>query len=302
MMNVNYITYLESQRRSPLTIVNYTKYINMALEYIRKPENEITYMDLVAWKNTFANLKPNSQNIRIAAVKNYFGFLKKAGVTTSNPAEELEKQKVRDCDVKQKPYIEAHYLQKVRDCDVKQKPYIEAHYLRDMVNNARTIRDKAIILLFATTGLRVSELTGITIEQYENMSGSDGRELAIVGKGNKTRRVYINDETKMAIDCYLATRPRSEYNNLFLSFQGGPIHSNNLSQTLKNVAKNAGYPQWQDICNHALRAAFATTKAEQGVPLTTIQSAMGHAKLDTTLIYIKRNQNVINDAMANMAF
>lgn len=282
-MNANYITYLQSQRRSPLTITNYTKYINMALEYIGKPENEITYMDLVAWKNTFANLKPNSQNIRIAAVKNYFGFLKKAGVTTSNPAEELEKQKVRDCDV-------------------KQKPYIEAHYLRDMVNNARTIRDKAIILLFATTGLRVSELTGITLEQYKNMSGNDGRELAIVGKGNKTRRVYINDEVKLAIDCYLTTRPRSEYNNLFLSFQGGPIHSNNLSQTLKNVAKNAGYPQWQDICNHALRAAFATTKAEQGVPLTTIQSAMGHAKLDTTLIYIKRNQNVINDAMANMAF
>lgn len=283
MMNQNYITYLESQRRSPLTIANYTKYINMALEYIRKPENEITYMDLVAWKNTFANLKPNSQNIRIAAVKNYFGFLKKAGVTTSNPAEELEKQKVRDCDV-------------------KQKPYIEAHYLRDMVNHARTLRDKAIILLFATTGLRVSELTSITLEQYKNMSGSDERELAIIGKGNKTRRVYINDETKKAIDCYLTTRPRSEYNNLFLSFQGGPIHSNNLSQTLKNVAKNAGYPQWQDICNHALRAAFATTKAEQGVPLTTIQSAMGHAKLDTTLIYIKRNQNVINDAMANMAF
>lgn len=283
MMNQNYITYLESQRRSPLTIANYTKYINMALEYIRKPENEITYMDLVAWKNTFANLKPNSQNIRIAAVKNYFGFLKKAGVTISNPAEELEKQKVRDCDV-------------------KQKPYIEAHYLRDMVNHARTLRDKAIILLFATTGLRVSELTGITLEQYKNMSGSDERELAIIGKGNKTRRVYINDETKRAIDCYLTARPRSEYNNLFLSFQGGPIHSNNLSQTLKNVAKNAGYPQWQDICNHALRAAFATTKAEQGVPLTTIQSAMGHAKLDTTLIYIKRNQNVINDAMANMAF
>lgn len=283
MMNENYITYLESQRRSPLTIANYTKYINMALDYIGKPENEITYMDLVAWKNTFANLKPNSQNIRIAAVKNYFGFLKKAGVIAINPAEELEKQKVRDCDV-------------------KQKPYIEAHYLRDMVNHARTLRDKAIILLFATTGLRVSELTNITLDQYQHMGGMDNRELMIVGKGNKTRRVYINDETKMAIDCYLTVRPRSEYNNLFLSFQGGPIHSNNLSQTLKNVAKNARYPQWQDICNHALRAAFATTKAEQGVPLTTIQSAMGHAKLDTTLIYIKRNQNVINDAMANMAF
>ena len=282
-MNTNYITYLQSQSRSPLTIQNYTKYINMALDYIDKPETEISYMDLVNWKNTFANLKPNSQNIRISAIKNYFGFLKKAGIVSFNPSDGLEKQRIRDCDV-------------------KQKPYIEAHYLRDMVDNARTTRDKAIILLFATTGVRVSELTGITVEQYKNLSGLDGRELIIIGKGNKTRRVYINDEVKAMIDLYLTNRPKSEYNNLFLSFQGGPIHSNNLSQTLKNVAKKAGYPMWNDICNHALRSAFATTKAEQGTPLTTIQAAMGHAKLDTTLIYIKRNQNVINNAMKNMAF
>ena len=282
-MNANYITYLQSQSRSPLTIQNYTKYINMALEYIGKPENDITYIDLLDWKNTFTNLKPNSQNIRISAVKNYFSFLTKAAIIASNPAEELEKQKVRDCDV-------------------KQKPYIEAHYLRDMVNNARTIRDKAIILLFASTGLRVSELIAITLDQYQNMTGPNGRELVILGKGNKTRRIYINDEVKNIIDSYIKTRPQSKYNNLFLSFQGGPIHSNNLSQTLKNVAKKAGYPQWQEICNHALRSAFATTKAEQGTPLTTIQAAMGHARLDTTLIYIKRNQNVINNAMANMAF
>ena len=282
-MNSNYIAYLQSRSCSPLTIQNYNKYINMALDYIGKPENEITYMDLVAWKNSFTNLKPNSQNIRISAIKSYFSFLKKAGIIASNPTDELEKQKVRDCDV-------------------KQKPYIEAHYLRDMVNNARTIRDKAIILLFATTGIRVSELTNITLEQYKNMSGADNREITIIGKGNKSRSIYINDETKEMIDTYLLSRPISNCPNLFLSFQGGVIHSNNLSQTLKNVAKNAGYPQWQDICNHALRSAFATTKAEQGEALTTIQAAMGHSKLETTLIYIKRNQNNINNAMKKMAF
>ena len=282
-MNTNYTVYLQSKSSSPLTIANYTKYINMALDYIGKPESEITYMDLVNWKNTFTNLKPNSQNIRISAIKNYFAFLKKSKVIEENPADGLEKQKIRDCDV-------------------KQKPYIEAHYLRDMVNHARTIRDKAIILLFATTGLRVSELTNLTVEQYMNLDGLDGRELAIVGKGNKVRRVYINDEVKEMIDNYLNTRPKSNYNNLFLSYYGGPIHSNNLSQTLKNVAKKAGYPMWKDICNHALRSAFATTKAEQGTPLTTIQASMGHSKLETTLIYIKRNQNAINSAMKNMAF
>ena len=52
-MNNNYTAYLQSKSSSPLTIANYTKYINMALDYIGKPESEITYMDLVNWKNTF---------------------------------------------------------------------------------------------------------------------------------------------------------------------------------------------------------------------------------------------------------
>ena len=87
-----------------------------------------------------------------------------------------------------------------------------------------------------------------------------------------------------------------------MSHWDNPINSNNLSKTLKFIAKEAGVPCWQDICNHCLRAAFATTKAEQNVPLTVIQKSMGHARLETTLIYIKNNQANINKAMRNTAF
>ena len=253
-MNDMYVTYLQSKSYSEgNTIKNYIKYVNDALEFIG------------------------------IAIRSYFNFLEKAGYIKENPAKNLSPLRVRECDV-------------------KQKPYIEAHYLRDMVNAAKNSRDKAIVLLFASTGLRVSELVNIRLEDYYNLSGENNRELTIVGKGNKIRKVYINDETKLAIDMYLIDRPRTEATNLFLSFQGGPIHRNNLGLTLKNLAKRVGYPQWQDICNHALRSAFATTKAEQGVPLTTIQGAMGHARLETTLLYIKRNQASINKAFKDMAF
>ena len=284
-MNKEYITYLQSNSMSNHTINDYTKYINMALNYIGKPESEVTYIDLLSWKNSFTNLKPNSQNIRISAVKNYFGFLKKAGIISSNPTIQLEKQKVRDCDV-------------------KQKPYIEAHYLRDMVNNTRTVRDRAIVLLFATTGLRVSELTNITLDDYKNLSGEDNRELTIIGKGNKKRKIYIVDEAKEAIDYYLMTRcrPMNGCDKLFLSFQGGQIHSNNLTLTIKNIAKKAGVPYWQDMCCHALRAGYATTKHAQGESIKTIQKSLGHSKLETTLRYIKDSQSEINASMKNVAF
>ena len=284
-MNANYITYLQSQSRSPLTIENYTKYINMALEYIGKPENEITYMDLVDWKNTFTNLKPNSQNIRISAVKSYFGFLKKAGIITSNPADELEKQKVRDCDV-------------------KQKPYIEAHYLRDMVNNARTIRDKAIILLFATTGLRVSELVGLTLKQYQDMKANGNNVIKITGKGNKERLVPFNQETQAAIDDYIKTRNMGTVHSdkLFLSHYGNDIARNNLSMTLKDIAKKAGIPFWNEICNHAMRSACASIYGEAGVPVANIRDLLGHSDLAVTSRYIKTSVEQVSSAVMNMSF
>ena len=269
-MNTNYITYLQSMDRSAHTITNYTKYIQNALDYIQKPEEDITYMDLIEWRGTLKHLKPNSQNLQIAAIKNYFAVLYKMGVINTDPAQKLEKTRVRESDV-------------------KQKPYLDPQQVRNMVNCANTLRDKAIVLLYATTGLRVSELTGLTVDQYNNMDGQDNREIEIIGKGKRHRRIYIVDETKEAIDAYLRARPNSEYNNLFLSNYGGPIHSNNLSQTLKNIAHKAGIENWEDISNHALRAAFATMKNEQGVDFVTIQAAMGHSSLDTTLIYIKNS-------------
>lgn len=282
-MNTNYITYLQSMDRSAHTITNYTKYIQNALDYIQKPEEDITYMDLIEWRGTLKHLKPNSRNLQIAAIKNYFAVLYKMGAINNDPAQKLEKVRVRESDV-------------------KQKPYLDPQQIRDMVNYANTLRDKAIVLLYATTGLRVSELTGLTIDQYNNMDGQDNREIEIIGKGKRHRRIYIVDETKEAIDAYLRSRPNSEYSNLFLSNYGGPIHSNNLSQTLKNIAHKAGIENWEDVSNHALRAAFATMKNEQGVDLVTIQAAMGHSSLDTTLIYIKNSQKHINNAIKQMAF
>lgn len=279
-MNANYITYLQAEQKSARTIEEYTKYIQKMLDFVNKPDDKITFLDLSNWKASIAHLAPSSVSLQISAIKSYFNFLEDAELIEKNPAVKLKTPAKKN----------------------KEKPYPESYMIKAMVDSARTDRDKAIIMLFATTGLRVSELTGITLEQYKSMGGPDHREIKILGKGSKERTVYINDETKLAIDCYLLTRPHTDCDRLFLSFQGGPIHSNNLSQTLKSVAKNAGIPFWKDISNHWLRAAFATTQSEAGTPVATIQAAMGHASLSTTSIYIKHNQNEINNAMRKMAF
>ena len=282
-MNPNYITYLKAHNCSEKTIGNYLHYVQQALDYIGKHEANITYMDLMAWSLTFKDLAVNSRNIRTAAVRNYFTFLTDIGAIHTNPAEKFKREKVRDGDT-------------------KQKPYIEAQWLRDMVNACGTLRDKAIVLLYATTGLRVSELTGITIDDYNNLDGENNRELTIVGKGNKKRKVYIVDEVKEAIDRYLASKPERHCDYLFVSMRGNKIATNNLNGTIKKIARDAGLPCWEQMSNHVLRSAYATTKNEQGVPLTTIQKAMGHSKIETTMIYIKNTQHNINASMQDMAF
>lgn len=279
-MNIAYVNYLKSDQKSLRTISEYTKYVQQMLDFINKPETEITYTDLVNWKASISHLAPSSVCLQIAAIKNYFQFLLNADLIEKNPADKIKRPAKKN----------------------KEKPYPEKWMVRAMVDNAKTIRDKAIIMLFATTGLRVSELTNLTLAQYNNMGGSDHREITIVGKGSKERTIYINDEVKELIDIYIGTRPVNSCDKLFVSFQGGQIHSNNLSQTLKRIAKNANIPFWHDISNHWLRAAFATLQSEAGTPVATIQAAMGHASLSTTSVYIKHCQNEINHAMKIATF
>lgn len=279
-MNNSYINFLKSEQKSPLTISNYTKYINQALSHINKPDNQITYADLVDWKASIAHLSPNSICLQIAAVKSYFGFLYDIEAIKENPAEKLKRPVKKN----------------------KEKPYPDSSMVRSMVDSAKADRDKAMVLLFATTGLRFSELAGITINDYKNMSGEDNREIVILGKGAKERTIYVNDEAKLAIDMYLTTRPRSGCDKLFVSNRGNELDESNVNKTLKKIAKDAGIPFYSKVSPHWLRAAFATTQSEAGTPVATIQAAMGHSSLSTTSVYIKHSQKNINNAMRYTAF
>lgn len=279
-MNIAYINYLKGDQKSPRTIAEYTKYINQMLEFVGKDEGDITYTDLVNWKANISHLSPNTICLQIAAIKSYFGFLEEAEIITSNPATKIKRPAKK----------------------AKEKPYPEASMIRAIVDNARTDRDRAIIMLFATTGLRFSELANITLDEYKHMGGAEGREIKILGKGSKERTVYVNDETKLAIDMYLTTRPKSDCDKLFLSNWGNELQENNFNLTLKNTFKRAGVPFWKEVSPHWLRAAAATMYAEAGVPIEDIRDLLGHSSASTTSIYLKscksRIRNMVMDVRA----
>ena len=166
--------------------------------------------------------------------------------------------------------------------------------VRQLINAAYTPRDKAMLTVFATTGMRFAEATNVTIDQYKQ------RRFNIVGKGNKIREIYINDETKAACDKYLASRTDNS-NLLFVSREGNKVDNANWCTTLKSCAKRAGLSCWKDISPHWLRHAFATAASQMGVPVADIGHALGHsdyAKVPSTYIHTPQNKTV--DIMSNI--
>lgn len=277
-MNKNYLTYLKAESRSANTISSYIHYVQSALDFIGKEEKDVDYNDINNWLAN-NNLSSNTKRLMKAAIKNYFDFLVKTDQITTNPVFQINLPALK----------------------IKQKHCPKSYMIRELINNCSNIRDQAMIMFLATTGLRFNEMISITLDQFHNMTGELGREIEVVGKGNKRRTIFINDDTKNLVDKYLSVR--GEQNGpLFITNRNESVKNNNFNLMLKQVAKKAKIPFWQDVSAHWLRVAFATTKANSGIPLHIIQYSLGHSNIKTTMGYIKNDQEAINKAMMTMAF
>lgn len=280
VMNPKFNSYMKAQKYSEHTKEDYTRYINSFLDFINKPENEIDAFDIMDWMGDFGeNHSSATVNLALSAVKAYFEFLEAFDFITKNPAIKVKAPKINS----------------------KPKHYMDAVMVHNMISACKTMRDRAIVTTYALTGMRVSELTGLSYTAYMDMKARGDNQLLIIGKGDKPRYIVFNKQTQDAIDAYLNTwnGPRN-CDNLFLSMRGNVIARNNLNVTLKTIAKNAGIPFWQDISNHALRSASATMYAEAGMPIANLRDFLGHASIKTTNRYVKASQEVTANAVLNM--
>lgn len=145
-------------------------------------------------------------------------------------------------------------------------------------------RDLAILELFYSSGLRLSELCKARLEMLD----SDEGFIRITGKGNKTRIVRVGKKALAAVEDYLTnerhslvTKKTSSY--IFLSVRGGALSPDRVRQIVKERSKFAGIEQ--NMYPHLLRHSFATHLLEGGADLRVIQELLGHADISTTQIY-----------------
>ena len=266
-----YLIYIASVRNlSSNTVGSYKRDLLKLVKYLQElgitSYSEATESVCSSWVgNLFAaNNNPKSIQRHLSSAKGFFKFLLKNQIIESSPFDLISGPKA------------AKHLP-----DVLSPEDIEILMNFKPSNNIE-IRDLAIIELMYSSGLRVSETSGVNLNDFEE----DMQFLRVLGKGSKTRLVPIGRFAKQAIQNWLIEREKIQLSSdaLFVNLKGGRITTRSIQLRLKRLALKQGLPP---VYPHMLRHSFATHMLESGGDLRTIQELLGHTSLSTTQIYTK---------------
>lgn len=153
-------------------------------------------------------------------------------------------------------------------------------------SNTIGLRDRAILEILFSTGLRVAELANLNREQIKIKNTTNDLEISIIGKGNRPRTVYLSEKAINWLRKYLETR-KDNNKALFISYKGkspaSQLSIRSIERIVKRCAILAGLPIITTV--HTLRHSFATDLLMKGVDLRTVQEFLGHKNIATTQIY-----------------
>jgi len=161
------------------------------------------------------------------------------------------------------------------------KPFTNTDIIK-MRDHTKTVRDRAIIELLLSSGIRVSELVGLN---KEDINWAE-KEFTVIGKGNKQRFAYFSEQAGFYIQKYL--EGRTDNNEALFVTNNSPYDrfgKTGVETFVRELGKNAGVTGRAHP--HRFRHTFATNALNKGVPLEQVQQLLGHEQLDTTLIYAK---------------
>ena len=159
------------------------------------------------------------------------------------------------------------------------------------------LRDRTILEVLFSTGLRISELTALDRLQFNHCQNSNTFELSITGKGSKTRTVYFSERCLDWVKKYLDSRT-DDHKPLFINYrrkQGTPrrLSDRYIQQRLKHYALKAGLPS--NTTPHVLRHSFATNLLGKGVDIRILQEFLGHSSITATQIYAHVTNKQLRD-------
>lgn len=277
-LKTEFLEHLEIEKgRSVKTMENYDRYLSRYLDFskVNTPAQvtEKSVREFRLWLNrqpgTTQNLKLKTQNYYMIALRAFLKFLRKRGIESLNP-ERIELAKVGQ-----------------RDLDLISHDELNRLLKAPTGSSLIALRDRAIMELFFSTGLRVSELCALTRDLDVSRD-----EFSVRGKGEKVRVVFLSDAAKKTIREYEKARGDTE-DALFVRYtRGGPGRAGNaqgaltprsVERIIKAYAINAGITR--KVTPHTIRHSFATDLLQNGADIRSVQALLGHANIATTQVY-----------------
>lgn len=255
------------------TLEAYSHDLNRFLNYLQEKKIEdvlsVTKVDVRTFLLTLKARKLSNRTIvrNLVAIRTFFRFLTQEGKLESNPIEDLESPQL----AKRLPEILS--LQEVEHLLETPKP-----------QTSLEIRDRSMLEMLYATGMRVSELVGL----HMNQLNLEGGYVLLLGKGSKERAVPIGAEAIKWVSRYL-TGPRQKLSKgrespyLFLNRSGRKMSRQIFWKNIKTYGRRAGIRK--KITPHLLRHSFASHLLARGADLRSVQMLLGHADISTTQIY-----------------
>lgn len=279
-----YLEYLEIERnRSVKTLENYDRYLTKFFNFLSKKLNknindldvedinQETVRNFRIYLNRLEignkNLKKITQNYYVIALRGFLKYLSKIGVK-SLPPEQIDLAKVSRSEISIINFDDLERLLNAPD-----------------ENSIKGLRDKAILEVLFSTGLRVSELCHLNRDSINLERG----EFSVKGKGGKIRLVFLSESAKTALKRYLDKRTDLE-ESLFITFKKseknesrGRMTPRTIERLINYYTRKAGIVK--KVTPHTLRHLFATDLLQNGADLRSVQILLGHSNISTTQIY-----------------
>jgi len=276
-----FLEYLEIEKgRSPLTVRNYDFYLQRFIQWAKDPKPSDVDYETVRQYRLYLNrledphrgtLKKTTQNYHLIALRSFLKYLARHDVQTMSPEKiELAKQGAREPS-----FLDGMDLERL----------LEAPEKTDAPDIIKA-RDRAILELFFSTGMRVSELASLKKDQIN----LDREEFSVRGKGDKVRVVFLSNQARHYLREYLKRR-EDDCPFMFVRHdraksgteEAGAITPRSIERLVHRYAAAAGIPK--KVSPHTLRHSFATDLLMNGADLRGVQAMLGHSSITTTQIY-----------------
>lgn len=253
-----YLQYLEVEKnRSTSTIANYRIYLERFIAATKvQSVADITEPAIREYRLGLSqiNLKKITQNYCVVIVRNFLKYLEWRGIPCLNSNRiQLAKQEQRKVD------------------------FLEPEEVARLVCQPDNARDRAILTVLYSTGLRISELAALNRDDVLK------REVVIRGKGGKVRTVFLSDEARRRLSMYLSERDDDDNNPALFINRSVRLPIRSIQTMVKRAAKQAGIEK--KVSAHTIRHSFATGLLRNGADIRVVQEMLGHSSITTTTIY-----------------